>query len=230
MIYSYDVSREEKQILLECYERILENLAWYIKSLQNETVFEDFFVCVFLLYDGFLSSSHSFKPSNEFEYVFEFLVNKIFGTENVKNFYNTYSYYLPKKVSAPKLRPDTILKDNKNQFYYIIDAKYYNFGYSYNPKNLPESSSISKQIGYNHYLRDNKSDNFKVKSVFILPFASNNKNEIIKYVGYAQRDDNNNIDDRISICLVDLKTMINAYTMNKNYLLREKLIEILTEI
>lgn len=167
---------------------------------------------------------------NEFEYVFEFLVNKIFGTENVKNFYNTYSYYLPKKVSAPKLRPDTILKDNKNQFYYIIDAKYYNFGYSYNPKNLPESSSISKQIGYNHYLRDNKSDNFKVKSVFILPFASNNKNEIIKYVGYAQRDDNNNIDDRISICLVDLKTMINAYTMNKNYLLREKLIEILTEI
>lgn len=70
MIYSYDVSREEKQILLECYERILENLAWYIKSLQNETVFEDFFVCVFLLFDGFLSSSHSFTASNEFEYVF----------------------------------------------------------------------------------------------------------------------------------------------------------------
>ena len=70
MIYSYDVSREEKQILLECYERILENLAWYIKSLQNETVFEDFFVCVFLLFDGFLSSSHTFTPSNEFEYVF----------------------------------------------------------------------------------------------------------------------------------------------------------------
>ena len=29
MIYSYDVSQEEKQILLECYERILEKLGIY---------------------------------------------------------------------------------------------------------------------------------------------------------------------------------------------------------
>ena len=70
MTYSYDVSYEEKQVILECYERILCKIAFYLKSLQNQNVFEDFFACVFLLFDGFLSSTHTFTSDNQFEYVF----------------------------------------------------------------------------------------------------------------------------------------------------------------
>lgn len=70
MTYSYDVSYEEKQVILECYERILCKIVFYLKSLQNQNVFEDFFACVFLLFDGFLSSTHTFTSDNQFEYVF----------------------------------------------------------------------------------------------------------------------------------------------------------------
>ena len=167
---------------------------------------------------------------NEFEYVFEFLVNKIFGTERVKDFYNTYSYYLPDKTSASKLRPDTILKDEANKIYYIIDSKYYNFGYSNNPKDLPQSSSISKQIGYNHYLRDNLKKDYKVKSVFMLPYSSKVDDEKIKYVGFAKRDDNPKEDDEIAVCLIDLKSLIDSYLMGDKSVTRESLTQILSTL
>ena len=156
----------------------------------------------------------------EIEYVFEYLINKIFGTEDVKRFFNTYSYHLPNKVSSSKLRPDTIMKDVKNKTFYIVDAKYYNFGYSNDAKNLPPSSSISKQIGYNNFLRENlpqEEKDFKVKSIFVLPYTSKVKNEYIKYVGYACRDgkdnlkDSEEVDDKVYVCLVDLKELINSY-------------------
>lgn len=47
MTYSYDVSYEEKQVILECYERILCKIVFYLKSLQNQNVFEDFFSVFF---------------------------------------------------------------------------------------------------------------------------------------------------------------------------------------
>ena len=47
MTYSYDISYEEKQVILECYERILCKIVFYLKSLQNQNVFEDFFCLCF---------------------------------------------------------------------------------------------------------------------------------------------------------------------------------------
>lgn len=156
---------------------------------------------------------------SEFEYVFEFLINKVFGNQNVKEFYSTYSYYIEKDnsyYSASKLRPDTIIKDDKNKTYYVLDSKYYNFGYTENVKDLPQSSSISKQIGYNHYLKDkliacNINPDYKVKSIFVLPFASQTPNELIKYVGIAKQDNNTNPDDNIGVYMVDLKELVNTY-------------------
>ena len=70
MCYGYDLNEKEKVIVKACYESILTKTFHYIKSLQNNTIFEDFFTCVFLLFDGFFSDKHIFIRSNEYKYVF----------------------------------------------------------------------------------------------------------------------------------------------------------------
>ena len=150
----------------------------------------------------------------EFEYVFEKMINVVFGNQDVKQYFNKYQYYLPddKNIKpASKLRPDTILKDEENKIYYIIDSKYYNFGYTNDYKDLPQSSSISKQLGYNRFLKEKlKNKNYVVKSIFVLPFASKD-NEKIKYVGYAKSESCTNIEDKIGIYLIDLKALVDTY-------------------
>ena len=134
------------------------------------------------------------------------------------------------KFAHQKLRPDTITKDEVEKKYYILDAKYYNFGYSKNPQDLPQSSSISKQIGYNSYLRENfkKVENdYKAQSVFILPFSKIDGDDCIKNIGFAERNGNNYEDDRIKVLLIDLKTLIDMYLSNNISYLQTRLIEIL---
>lgn len=158
----------------------------------------------------------------EFEYVFEFLVNSVFGTEAVQNFYNEYGYVIGyNRFSASKLRPDTIMKnpmesesDEKSvgPDFYVIDAKYYNYGYTENPRDLPQASAIAKQIGYNHYL--SQSENKTFYSIFLLPFAKGADDEPIKYIGYAADaswfSSSVNKMNKVAVCLVDLKTLVDV--------------------
>ena len=164
----------------------------------------------------------------EFEYVFEFLVNQVFGTGNVKEHYNKYVYYLPKQYPASTLRPDTIMEGERT--YYIVDSKYYNYGYTDNPDDLPQSSSIAKQIGYNHYLREklkNENINKVVRSIFILPHAREKEDEYpLQYVGYAESDNNSKVDDRVAVCLVDLKQLIDTYLQKDNKLTNNELVKL----
>ena len=162
----------------------------------------------------------------EFEYVFEFLVNSVFGTEVVQDFYNEYGYKIDgKRVAASKLRPDTIMKNpmDGNPDFYVIDAKYYNYGYTENPRDLPQASAIAKQIGYNYYLRQREKKTFY--SIFLLPFAKEAEEKPVKYIGYAANassllscadkvDKMDKVDekmDKVAVCLVDLKTLVDVY-------------------
>lgn len=157
----------------------------------------------------------------EFEYVFEFLVNSVFGTETVQDFYNEYGYEMidGKRFSASKLRPDTIMKNpmgGKPDFY-VIDAKYYNYGYTENPRDLPQASAIAKQIGYNRYLRQRENKTFY--SIFLLPFARREEDKPIKFIGYAANassfsssaDKEDEKMDKVAVCRVDLKTLVDVY-------------------
>lgn len=151
----------------------------------------------------------------EFEYVFEFLVNSVFGTEVVQDFYNEYSYEIDgKRVAASKLRPDTIMKNSMGgkPDFYVIDAKYYNYGYTKNSRDLPQASAIAKQIGYNHYL--SQSENKTFYSIFLLPFAKGADDEPIKYIGYAADaswfSSSVNKMNKVAVCLVDLKTLVDV--------------------
>lgn len=147
----------------------------------------------------------------EFEYVFEKMINLVFGNQDVKKYFNKYQYCLPDedhiKPTLP-LRPDTILVDDKT--YYIIDSKYYNFGYTLDYKDLPQATSIAKQLGYNRFIKENLANDCIIKSIFVLPFASKDENKI-KFVGYARPINSQKEEDKIGIYLIDLKTLIDTY-------------------
>ena len=111
---------------------------------------------------------------------------------------------------------------------YVIDAKYYNYGYSRNQKDLPQSSSITKQIGYNHYLSDHN-DRKKHYSVFLLPTSL--ENEPIEYVGYAASEKEKNVIDKVAVCLIDLRTLVDVfYGTSRQGISREDLRQMLRHI
>ena len=64
MYYGYDLNESEQTLIKTYYESILTKTSKYIKNLQNDNIFEDFFTCVFLLFDGFFSENHTFTQSN----------------------------------------------------------------------------------------------------------------------------------------------------------------------
>lgn len=171
----------------------------------------------------------------KYEYVWEHMINDLYGTEDVKKFYPdaTYHIKLSKKTldfNASKLRPDTIFK-YENDFY-IIDSKYYKASCvangEYDLKNvLPNTDSIQKQITYGDFILKNFKDKEEIKDIynaFIIPYNKfNNKlglNNIIEKIGYATCNwkDLNSIDEKylkIQIILVDTKYVIDSY-LNKN--------------
>ena len=171
----------------------------------------------------------------EFEYVFEYLVNSVFGTENVRDYYNHSSYVIDGvETAASKMRPDTVMKNPVigSPDYYILDAKYYNYGYTKQLHDLPQSSSITKQISYNHYLEDRYADK-AFYSVFVLPFAKEENDDVIKYVGVAKNEARMPVknENKIAVCLVDLKTLVNAHcgVGESKEELREKLSRIVSD-
>lgn len=185
---------------------------------------------------GTLKSVNFCVHDKEFEYVFEFLVNSIFGTENVHEYYNEYKYVINNKMySAAKLRPDTIMScsefkndgnrdiNNTQADFFVIDAKYYNYGYTNKSNDLPQASAIAKQIGYNYFLKGKTGKKFY--SVFLLPFAKERTQDscfmldacdLLKCVGYASGGfvQNNIVENnmnKVAVCLVDLKALVDVF-------------------
>ena len=52
-MYSYTVSETEQNEINDAYEKIVATTSNFIKSLDNQNIFKDFFSCVFLLFDVF---------------------------------------------------------------------------------------------------------------------------------------------------------------------------------
>lgn len=144
------------------------------------------------------SSGSDFRyGTNDFEYVWESLIQKTFGIENKSDYFPNTRWKLPNKedfVNDP-LKPDTIMIHNEK--IYILDAKYYKYGYTANPVHLPESTSINKQITYGEYIAE--SEQFAkdgkhpvVYNAFIMPFDSESTrfaaDDIIHYAGTASGD------------------------------------------
>lgn len=170
-----------------------------------------------------------------YSHVWEYLVNSLFGDENIDVYYPTTNYNLINKdpYVPSKLRPDTIFISNNN--FYIIDSKYYKYGITGLNKDLPGSDSIQKQVTYGEYVNKNFNLDEKYDSIynaFILPYSMNSKlfdySENIVYCGYSicnwkLSDEYKDEYLKIAVILIDTKTLIDSY-FDKNNDLKFKLI------
>lgn len=142
--------------------------------------------------------------TNEFEYIWENMVDSAFGEKNKTKYYpHCYWDIDGKEYSSDQLefkqsalRPDTIMitdKGTENQKTFVLDSKYYRYGESKQLNHLPMSGSIIKQIAYAEYI-ENKEKEGKLKhsksihNAFIMPFESKDSSINMKFVGSAYTD------------------------------------------
>ncbi|MCI6712418.1 MAG: LlaJI family restriction endonuclease [Clostridium sp.] len=167
-------------------------------------------------YDGLNKNSIEFG-TYKYYYVWEYMIDVVFGSKNVnkKEFFPDASWTVDgiKEKDKSQLRPDTILKNNDELF--ILDAKYYKFGVTNSRNDLPNVSSIQKQITYGDHVINNL--DFipqNVYNAFILPYKSKDEKNII-YRGYAESNWNVPEGDKpyekISLILLDFEYLFNKF-------------------
>lgn len=164
-----------------------------------------------------------------YEYVWEYMVNDLFGTENKKDYYPDATYHIKgtDDFDASKLRPDTIFRDEENNFY-ILDSKYYKAGTVAKSRSnlkdiLPNTDSIQKQITYGDFVLKNYRNKENIKDIynaFIIPYNCKdnnlNINGKIENIGYATCNWKNitSISEKylkIQVILIDTKYLIESY-------------------
>lgn len=158
---------------------------------------------------------------DSYAYIFERMINSIFGNRDASKFNPSADWYLKSKEYSPfassDLRPDTILiQDN---IAYVLDSKFYRFGYTADNKDLPETTSIQKQITYGDFIKNNKMGDEiqKIRNAFILPYNKYNNrlglNGTLEYIGYSKTDYRKGTEDHeiIHAFLIDLKYVIETW-------------------
>lgn len=127
--------------------------------------------------------------TNRFEYIWESMIDTVYGIKGKNDYFpKTHWYFIDGTTHINNhLIPDTIMLHNNNLF--ILDAKYYKFGYTKKPQDLPDSSSIHKQITYGEYAYQNHLSSGYIYNAFIMPFNSydthTNTNSSTKIIGEA---------------------------------------------
>ena len=171
--------------------------------------------------------------TNEFEYIWESMVDSAFGEKNKTKYYpHCYWEIDGKEYSSDQLefkqsalRPDTIMitdKGTENQKTFVLDSKYYRYGESKLLNHLPMSGSIIKQIAYAEYI-ENKENSGELKhksksiyNAFIMPYESRKADENMKFVGSARTDYKAGDKSyyKIKAILVDTKWLIENHNRN----------------
>ena len=156
-----------------------------------------------------------------FEYVWERLVDKVYGIENKQDYFpksnwNLFAFNGVKSANAP-LEPDTIMVNNNKV--YVLDAKYYKFGYTKQASDLPGTSSIAKQIVYGEYIAEEEvfkklhGNDLEVYNAFLMPFDSAMwESEKLHYIGDATADwkKQGKSYENVKGVLVDVKYLMKA--------------------
>ncbi|MHC1722859.1 MAG: LlaJI family restriction endonuclease [Aminipila sp.] len=190
-------------------------------------------------FEGDASAKQTYKfGTYRFEYVWESMIDKVFGVNNKELYFPKTSWNLDGKVyDNASLEPDTIMIYNGNV--YILDAKYYKYGVYPNPAFLPESTSINKQITYGEYVSTEKKfreihgENMHVYNAFLMPFNCNTWNDRVDShmvsIGEALSNwkDNDEKYQHIQGILLDVKYLMRiVVSKNEDEILKlSKLIE-----
>lgn len=154
-----------------------------------------------------------------FEYVWEKLIDRTFGELDKEKYFPKTTWKRPGRVDYDNacLEPDTIMlyKDK----IYVLDAKYYKFGATGRTGDMPESTSINKQITYGEYIAETKQFQKNgvaptVYNAFIMPYSVASKlwqsNSNILYVGEAISNwkTNQKTYERVQGILLDVKHLM----------------------
>lgn len=167
------------------------------------------------------SEKQFYFGTDNFEGVWERLIDRVFGEKDKDKYFPRTRWLLDygKYKEKRPLLPDSIMIYNGK--YYVLDAKYYKYGRTGNPDDLPNASSINKQITYGEYLHQTrKIANDSLFNAFIMPYnmADNyfNLEEPIGTIGEAVGDWKSNKFnyERIQGIVVDTRYLMYVYTGN----------------
>lgn len=188
--------------------------------------------------DGNSNDNEFVYGVDSYYYIFERMVDSIFGNQkDLSDFNPKANWYLVednfKEHPSSELRPDSILI--KDEIAYILDSKYYRYGFTKEYDDLPETTSIQKQITYGDYLKRNNKANVKeIRNAFILPYNMYknkfNTNELIHYIGFSKAEwKDNKVEKHESIYsfLVDTKHIITHWNKNHH---EDEINELITKI
>lgn len=176
-----------------------------------------------------LESIDEKEPTNRYHFgikkfakIWEGLIEDVFGTEDKREYYprakwKLLSTYRPYEPNQP-LQPDSIMHPKDSENYFVLDAKYYQYGDSGLPKDLPQNTDINKQITYAEYLEIGKKINPEnIYNAFLIPFNMDGEkfssDEPFVNIGEAISEwrTNENKYEHIQGILVDTKFLMNSY-------------------
>lgn len=175
--------------------------------------------------DNYDNRKQSYFGTENFEHIWERLIDNAFGIPNKEDYYPRAKWILPQGVFKSKLKhalkPDTIMK-NADEIY-VIDAKYYKYGRTNHPSDLPKSSDVNKQITYAEFIPINYEDidENNIYNAFLMPYNKEknkiNSNENFVNVGEVVGDwRTNKLNyEHIQGFLVDVKYLMYNYKGNR---------------
>jgi len=167
-------------------------------------------------YMGDVDSPSTYRYGTyRFEYVWEKMIDKVFGIAT-KSDYFPKTTWIVKGVATDNasLEPDTIMLCEDDV--YVLDAKYYKYGYTGRVGDLPESTSINKQITYGEYIHKQiiQEETQEVYNAFIMPYnASKRDGDEVISIGEAISSwkRNNKPYQRVVGILYDVKTLMSKH-------------------
>lgn len=162
---------------------------------QNKQLFRNMLAVLRQLDDD---SQEEFRYGTyRFEYIWEKMIDRVFGIPEKMDYFpkTTWNLSTGKQYDNAFLEPDSIMQHDGKV--YVLDAKYYKYGWSGIPGHLPESTSINKQITYGEYIAEaakfmKDGHHPVVYNAFLMPYDSQGKkfptDKPIHYIGTATSD------------------------------------------
>lgn len=161
--------------------------------------------------------------TNHFEYVWEKLIDEVFGMKGKEEFFprTKWSLKFGDDKNNHALEPDTVMICQGK--IYVLDAKYYRYGVTGQTRHLPESTSINKQITYGEYI-DNCQDlkdkygELPIYNAFLMPYNKDKNpfdlhNEYFANIGEAISEWKSgcHLYERVQGIVVDIRYLMNNY-------------------
>lgn len=140
---------------------------------RDKALFKSMIMMIMCLDEKSTHDKQFYFGTERFEYVWQGMIDKVFGISGKEAYFPRATWKERCGNGMPKhtLEPDSIMIIGDK--YYILDAKYYRYGYTGNADHLPGSADINKQITYGEYIETNcKPGDDKLFNAFIMPFDS----------------------------------------------------------